>query len=323
MLAISMQPLQVGGQIMAWPDNAGFAIDFENRRALHNRLHIPLAGSFTLTRASAKYALRRNGTFEQFGTDVAAVTDLGLSLEPSATNLCTWSSDLDQSVWHKTAVTMTTGIADPTGGATAMRVTEGAANASLSRITIPVTSGQTYTLTRIVRRGNCDWIRLIVGDSAFANSILAWFNAADFTTGSMVNTGAGYGAISRSIKPIGMGYALLSMSFAPPAAAVNVGITTASADGTTARANIGNGAGTGTYYEHWTAQLETGAASSPIIASATAATRAADSLTLPLAPSAGTLSVRFDDGTTRALPLTNLLSQNFNRTLIRTMAVTA
>lgn len=322
MLAISMQSLQAGGQILAWPNNTGFALDFENRRALHNRLHIPLAGSFALTRASAKYALRRNGIYELFAADAAAITDLGLSLEPAASNLCTWSSDLEQATWHKTAVAMATGIADPAGGASAIRVTESATNASLSRITIPVTSGQTYTLTRIVRRGNCDWIRLIVGDSAFANSILAWFNLADFTTGSMVNTGAGYGAISRAIKPIGLGYALVSLTFAPPATAVNAGITTASADGTTTRANIGNGAGIGTSYEHWNTQLEAGAASSPIIVGTAAVSRAADSLTLPLAPATGNLALRFDDGTTQTVSLASALPASFNRTLIRTMAAT-
>lgn len=322
MLAISMQSLQAGGQILAWPNNIGFALDFENRRALHNRLNIPLAGSFTLTRASTKYALRRNGTYELFAADTAAITDLGLSLEPAATNLCTASSDLEQAVWHKTAVVVTTGIADPAGSTTAMRVTESAGNAALARVTIPVTSGQTYTLTRIVRRGNCDWVRLIVGDSAFSNSILAWFNLADFTAGSMVNTGAGYGAISRSIKPIGLGYALVSLTFAPPAAAVNAGITTASADGTTTRANIGNGAGIGTSYEHWNTQLEAGTASSPIVAGAAAVSRAADGLALPLAPSTGNLALRFDDGTTQTVSLAVALPASFNRSVIRTMAAT-
>ena len=321
MLAISMQSLQAGGQILAWPNNIGFALDFENRRALHNRLNIPLAGSFTLTRASTKYALRRNGTYELFSADTAAITDLGLSLEPAATNLCTASSDLEQAVWHKTAVTVTTGIADPAGGTAAMRVTESAGNAALARVTIPVTSGQTYTLTRIVRRGNCDWVRLIVGDSAFSNSILAWFNLADFTAGSMVNTGAGYGAISRTIKPIGLGYALVSLTFAPPAA-VNAGITTASADGTTTRANIGNGAGIGTSYEHWNTQLEAGTGSSPIVAGGAAVSRAADSLALPLAPTTGNLALRFDDGTTQTVSLAAALPANFNRSVIRTMAAT-
>ncbi|KKB77278.1 hypothetical protein VW29_18055 [Devosia limi DSM 17137] len=323
MLAISMQPLQIGGQNLAWPHNNGFAIDFENQRALRNSLNVPLTGSFALTRASAKYARRGNGTFEQFGTDIAALTDLGLSLEPAATNHCTWSADLEQSVWHKTAVTLTTGIVDPVGGASAIRVTEGAAHASLSRIAIAVTAGSTYTLTRIVRRGNCDWIRLIVGDSAFANAILAWFNLVDFTTGSMINAGAGYGAISRSIKPIGLGYALLSVTFAAPAGSVNVGITTALADGTITRASIGAGAGIGTCYEHWNTQLETGDASSPIISAATPADRAADSLTLPLAPSIGTLALSFDDGTSQTVSLATALPAAFDRTLIRNLAATA
>jgi len=291
--------LSIGRTVRAawWPAGATWAADFATGRYMVAGSPVTADAAFTLLRASAKLAPDSTGRLTSFASNLPALTDLGLLLEPAATNLCTWSSELTDSSWVKNSCALTTGQPDPTGASGATLIEEQSSGALLRRQSnLTVTSGETYTVSIFVRRFNTDWCRLIVGDSTgLSNAAWTWFNLQTGVKGSSGNGGTGFGYQSHRCEILG-NYLRISVTVLAPSATMNVGLVTASGDGQTSRANVGGGPGLGGGVIVWSAQFEVGAtATSAIVTGSTTAIRAADILQLATA-SGQSVTVTFADG---------------------------
>ena len=303
-----------------WPAGASFALDFTRGKAMLAQASIGFSGAVSVARSTSKYALGSNGLYFPFSPGTAALTGAGLSIEPAATNLCVDSQDLTQASWFRSAVSLSGGIDDPAGGNQAMRIIETSSAAQLSK-SMTVSAGASYTLSRIVRRGNFDWLRFTVGDPVFSNAAYGWFNLAAGTLGNASTVGGGYAFSSRRLTPIGNGYSLVSVTLTVPSAPLNFSLTSAAGNGSTVRADVGSGAGVNGFYDHWNTQFEAGAGTSPILAGAAPTSRGADTLSLPLLPNSGTMTLTFDDAGTQTIMLPSALPTAFNRSVITGLVV--
>lgn len=296
--------LSIGRTVRAawWPAGATWAADFAGGRYMTAGSPATADAAFTLLRASAKLAPDSTGRLTSFASNLPARTDLGVLLEPAATNLCTWSSELTDSSWVKNSCALTTGQPDPTAASGATLVEEQSSGALLRRLNnLAVTNGETYTVSIFVRRYNTDWCRLIVGDSTgLSNAAWTWFNLQTGVKGSAGSGGSGFGYQSHRCEILG-NYLRISVTVLAPSATMTVGLVTASGDGQTARANVGSGAGLGGGFIAWNAQFEIGAsATSAILTGSTTATRVADILQLATA-NGQSLTITFADGTSQVL----------------------
>lgn len=110
-------------------------------------------------------------------------------LEWGPENLELSSDDFSSSNWTKTDTTVTTNATTaPDGTITADKLTQGsAANSAVvtnNAKNVPV--GTVFTISRFIKRDNCDWVYLQGASSA--NTFFAWFNVA---TGAVGTTGVG------------------------------------------------------------------------------------------------------------------------------------
>lgn len=309
------------GVAWPWPASATFGLDFERRLALAAGARVPFTGAFSINRARAKYVTGPAGGLVLVPEHTPALGDRGLLVEAEATNLCNHSTNLSNAAWFKTSLSLGS-AQDPTGGTNASRLTDTAANATLSRSMVTVTPGPAYTLSRLVRRGSFDWLRVIAGDSSFSHSVAVWFNLATAARGTHGVAGTAMTHLSSGVTPVGMGYLLVWITFSTTLSSINIGSASAQDDGASTRVNLGSGPGIGGYYDLWNTQLELGSyASSAIVTGATAETRPADALSIPAAPSSGMLTVILADGTVQSVNLAAPLPVPFIRPELRSMSI--
>ncbi len=213
-------------------------------------------------------------SFDNISVREATMSPRGLLIEEARTNLLLQSRDMAQAAWSKTDVTAARTQVGIDGVAnTACLMTEGVAGTALLQQTAgAVTAGSTISSPIYLRRGNTDWIRVILADVSLTDGVNAWFNLATGTKGSVSVRGAGSG-FSSSIQSIGGGWYRCVVTVLPngvytvPA----VVIVSASADGASTRVNNAT-------YIMDAAQLELGAFPTSYIPTTTAAaTRSADS----------------------------------------------
>ena len=69
-----------------WPAGAACAADFVNNRYMRDGVAVDCATALAFTRSTAKLAQDSSGAWHSFDVDVPALTDRGLLLEPAATN---------------------------------------------------------------------------------------------------------------------------------------------------------------------------------------------------------------------------------------------
>ncbi|MGH8484456.1 MAG: phage head spike fiber domain-containing protein, partial [Pseudomonas sp.] len=203
---------------MWWPAAATWAADFIGDRYMRAGSPVPRTSALSFARAGTKFARRADGRLVSFEADVPARTDLGLLLEPAATNLFTASADQTDTSWVRNGCSATSGHPDPTGNVAATFIVEHDGGALLRRHTdLAVTVGQTYTVSCYVARTSVDWFRLIIGDgSSFSNAAHAWFNLAAATQGSSGSGGSGYGYVTHGCRAEGQ-FLNLSMTVIAPA----------------------------------------------------------------------------------------------------------
>lgn len=70
-----------------WPPQAVFAADFVSGRFRSQGNALSKAEAYAFARPSPKWARRADGNWMQFASGAPAITDLGLSIEPAASNL--------------------------------------------------------------------------------------------------------------------------------------------------------------------------------------------------------------------------------------------
>lgn len=281
-----------------WPPGATWAADFRAERYMSASKPIIAPAAFSLQRATPRYGETPEGTFALFNPDEPVQTQAGLSLEPASTNLLTFSAEVTNPAWVRSGIATSTSHPDPTGGSMAVQLEEQASGALLRRnANITVTPGTTVTMSRLIRRVNFDWCRLIVGDgTSLANAAWAWVNLATGAIGGTATNGSGYGYQGHGCRRLLSGYCLAWMTVTAPTASLNIGLASAAADLSSARADIGNGPGQGGHYLIWNSQVETGEIStSPIVSSDSPGWRAEDELTL-FCPSGETLTLSGPEG---------------------------
>ncbi len=209
----------------------------------------------------------------------SAWVNKGLLIESEArTNLCLWSNDLTNAVWTKTDATPTlNSVLAPDGSNTGTLVTEGTLNTAIVNQSFGIVANGIYSFSLPLRRGNTDWIRIIIFDLADSNNrVSIWVNLATGMVGSAVNGGLGSDVAGYSI-PIGGGWYRVSL-----VGRVNNGaVTVAAAFGTATGDLATNRVSGGTYYT-WHSQFEAGAIPSSLIPTTSAAvTRAAETMAIP------------------------------------------
>lgn len=188
-------------------------------------------------------------------------------------NILTYSQELDNAAWTASGATVTAGQGDAAGGTSAALIAGTSASEIFRRTsTDTVISGAGYTYSVALKRGNFDWIRLIVADSTSAtNGVRVWFDLANGVVGSNGNSGTGYGYVSKSIAALGGGWYLCSVTVTAPTTTICVLHLSAASDGSTSRADVGGGAGVGTQYYIYRPQLEAGSEATAYIPTTAAA----------------------------------------------------
>ena len=240
----------------------------------------------TFTRATTATTVDSSGLIVSVASGVArsyydptTLEYRGYLAEGARTNLLLRSEEFDNASWTKTDTTITANsIVAPDGATTADLMTEGSAGTARVDQAATITANATVTVSRFIKRGDTDWVRLEVFETAVGgNRIDGWFNLATGSVGSATNTGTATGA-SVSIKAYSNGFYRCILS-----GAVNNGATAVTFMSASATANASTSrVASSTRYE-WGAQFENSAsfASSYIPTTTAAVTRNADVLTYP------------------------------------------
>jgi hypothetical protein len=164
-------------------------------------------GDFTFDRANG-YAsrVREDGLIEEVSNDTPRLDYLdggcpSLLLEPSRTNLITYSENFSQSVWSKQNVTISSNSAiSPDGSLNSDLLQETSANSiHYCREVLTVTSGVEFTVSFFAKKKDYDYIQYsrTVDGSSYAN-----FNIANGTIGN--NSGADI--LNHQIEDYGNGW---------------------------------------------------------------------------------------------------------------------
>jgi hypothetical protein len=205
---------------------------------------------------------------------------LGLLIEESRINLCLQSQAINVG-WTKTDTTVAdNSTTSPDGTVDASLCTEGVAGTALVySASGTVTAGAIITGSAFLKRGNCDWMRVVFADAGptLSNGMQVWVNLATGAVGTIALRGSGTVA-SATIRAIGNGWYRVTGTFTGGGASVTaaIGTTTALADNNAGRVS------NGTYYL-WGGQIEQNAfATSYIPTIASTVTRAVDQASMAI-----------------------------------------
>ena len=170
----------------------------------------------------------------RFDYDPVTLQPLGILIEEQRTNLLTYSSNFASGGWLRAATEVTTG--ETLAGIPLQTLTETGASAYVGRSTLASHAGTQMTLSRVIKRVNHDWVRVVLSDSSSStNRVTAWFNLATGEKGSLNTTGVGVSNISSDIIPLGQGVYRCVVSATLPGTSANTTTASASGDNITER----------------------------------------------------------------------------------------
>jgi hypothetical protein len=240
-------------------------------------------GDFTVTRASTKLRIGSDGLYGSVANNVPAFefnTDgsyRGLLVEPGATNLHTHSQAVDDVIWLKSGVTVTSNATTaPDGTVTADKMVSTASSSTIRRVeqNFSATSGTTYTVSAFFKASEWGFAFFNAPEAVFTTREDCFLN---LSTGVLSGGGASFGRV----QALPNGWYRLSYTRTATATA-----TTSFRFGVSDTASTSSaGDGTSGIFI-WQAQLETGSvATSPIVTTAGTASRVGDVITLSSASS--------------------------------------
>lgn len=178
---------QAARQRAWWPEGARFAADFINQRAMSNDVQRPLSDVLTMSRASVKRAKSGTGRWITFAAHQPAITDLGILVEPEATNLIinnTADSGVGIQLTGTTLTALPLGQSPGLDGLAKRVVQGGGSSDSVVRTGLTVTGGATYSWSQSLRyEGGAAWIRFVFSDNV-AHGLHVWLNLATMTIGT-------------------------------------------------------------------------------------------------------------------------------------------
>jgi hypothetical protein len=261
--------------------------------ALDSRITLARAGATATYFNSAGTLQVASANAPRFDYDPVSLQIKGLLLEEGRINLNTFSQAINS--WTtKTDTTVTDNNAvSPDGTTNASLCTEGTAGtANVVCPTATVASGATVTGTAFVKRGNNDWLRIIVADPTLTNGVQCWVNTSTGALGTTSVRGTGTSPVA-SIQTIRNGWYRVTLTGTLPGGTTTVAIAVNSASADNSATKVNNAT-----YLLWGVQLEqNGFATSYIPTSGATATRNADNTTMPLASwfnaAAGTFDAEF------------------------------
>jgi hypothetical protein len=247
--------------------------------ALDSRITLARAGATATYFNSAGTLQVASANAPRFDYDPVSLQIRGLLLEEGRINLNTFSQAINS--WTtKTDTTVTdNNAASPDGTTNASLCTEGiAGTANVVCPTATVASGATVSGTAFVKRGNNDWLRVIVADPTLTNGVQCWVNTSTGALGTTSVRGTGTSPVA-SIQTIRNGWYRVTLTGTLPGGTTTVAIAVNSASADNSATKVNNAT-----YLLWGVQLEqNGFATSYIPTSGAAATRNADNTTMPLA----------------------------------------
>jgi len=209
-----------------------------------------------------------NGTVSNISVQEVTFTPKGYMVEEGRTNLLLQSRDLTQTVWSTNSVDVT-----PTrnqlgidGSAnSACLITEGTLlTAQSTQQVTGLSVGATVTHSRILKRGNTDWVRMFAA-SPGGNGYQAWFNLATGAVGTTGVLGTGTGSATTPVS-LGNGWYRCSVT-----ATIGAADTSCNALLCSASANSSSTRVSGATYIVDYAQLEAGSFATSYIPTTTAA----------------------------------------------------
>jgi hypothetical protein len=251
----------------------------------------------TYTRTGDASGFTTSGLLQEFAANAPQRTDRGLVIEPEATNRVIYNRDTSNADWVATNATKTSGQADPFGGTGAALITGtgilGVRFVVPSGVTLlSYTAGETYTFSRLVKKGTQSLLQFTGSGAAFGTGQYANF---DVDAGTLLNSTGMVG--TPTILNIGNGWFWLSISIVAtvsvPANGGAIVFITSGSDGRVPANTL-----TTTYFDFGGQQVAGAASSSLIPTRAAAVTRGLPVFTevVPLGRTKALLT--FADGTT-------------------------
>lgn len=167
--------------------------------------------TMTLARASSKTFIPDSGTVTTVTSNNAAFTGSGVLIEPSHTNLITYSQQFDNAAWLKGATVTPNDETDPLGTTTADRMTS--AGSYVQQIATH-TAGATLKMGMFAKAGNVDYILFSAIDNVTTgNRARACFNISTGALGTSDTIGSGMTVVDRQITDCGNGWYYCEMIF--------------------------------------------------------------------------------------------------------------
>ena len=143
---------------------------------------------FTFSRGSIATRVNQQGLIETVQPNDARVDYLNnangaLKLEPTRTNLITYSEAFDNSYWTKSGASVTSGFVSPDGTNNAFKLVEDTST-GIHQLTRSITNtvANQYSISVFVKENTRNWIRLSSGDGGYV-----FFNISDNTIGIQTN----------------------------------------------------------------------------------------------------------------------------------------
>jgi len=204
--------------------DASLDLDFANDRYYDGEL-AALAAIVTVSRAGAATYRDASGLIQSAAANSARIDHgLGLLIEETRTNICTYSGALDNAAWVKSGATASANAAtSPDGTANADTLGDnsatGTGTVSASQ-TITVSTSTAYSFSVFCKAGQLSWVRIGVANFTAPADSGAWFNLSTGAAGA-VDT-----ALDNSgIEDYGNGWYRCRVSFTTDAADTTGDIT--------------------------------------------------------------------------------------------------
>lgn len=261
-----------------WEVVDGYRIRLTDAASL-SRFMIARVVSFnTATKVLTLNVYAQSGSFACSNWKV--IVALGVLFEGARTNVLFRSQEFDNASWAKADIAVTAnGTTSPDGTANADLITEGTAgSAAIEQTRTMVSASAAVAGTLFVKASaSITWLRILFRDATYSHGVNVWVNLSTGALGTVQAHGSATGA-SANIKAAANGFYRVAFAVTMPGGVSDIGMRICSASADASNTRVNNAA-----YYLWQAQAELGAfASSPVVTTSAAVTRAADDPTQAL-----------------------------------------